>query len=44
MPCVQKKENFDTKMNITLEMNDELKWWVQNLHCQKRVIGHGIQI
>ncbi|CAG2190554.1 unnamed protein product [Mytilus edulis] len=31
--------NFDQNMTITFAMKADLKWWVENLHCQKRVIN-----
>ena len=35
------KGSFDGKMNVSKEMRSELKWWIDNLPCQKRVIDHG---
>ena len=28
-------------MHVSTEMKTELKWWINNLHLQKRVIDHG---
>lgn len=33
--------NFNGKMFVTKDMRTDLKWWIENLHCQKRVIDHG---
>ena len=35
------KGNFSLKMQITNEMKTELKWWIDNLHSQSRIIDHG---
>ena len=33
--------DFNGKMAVTQPMRKELKWWIDNLHCQNRVIDHG---
>ena len=35
------KGNFSLKMQISDPMKTELKWWIDNLHLQKRVIDYG---
>ena len=32
---------FDAEMNITFNMKVDLRWWLDNLSFQKRVINHG---
>ena len=32
---------FDTEMNITFNTKVDLRWWLDNLSFQKRVINHG---
>ena len=32
---------FDTEINITFNMKVDLRWWLDNLSFQKRVIHHG---
>jgi hypothetical protein len=32
---------FDAEMNITFNMKVDLRWWLDNLSFQKRVIHHG---
>ncbi|XP_053400697.1 uncharacterized protein LOC128557387 [Mercenaria mercenaria] len=35
------KGDFSSKMYVTDEMRTELKWWIDNLSSQERVIDHG---